>query len=68
MARLRLEQVKANMHFDETSNTLMVSGSQQVTGSVYVSGSSSATGSLTINGYDTFGDDTNPNTIDLGTF
>jgi hypothetical protein len=56
------------------SGSLLVSGSMTIkqTGNnpdgLVISGSTNASGSITIIGYDTFGDKSSPDRIDLGTF
>lgn len=72
MARARLEQLKSNLHYNENTNTLVVSGSQYdalvVSGSADVVPNPLITGSLTIQGVDTFGDSGSFDSIDLGTY
>ena len=72
MARLKLKQVLSNLQYNASTSQLTLSGSGDpsfiVSGSVIVTSTSTISGSLTINGYDTFGDNTTPTSIDLGTY
>ena len=72
MARLKLKQVLSSLSYNETSNTLYLSGSGDpsfvITGSLYVTSSSTVTGSITIAGIDTFGDSGSFYTQDLGDY
>lgn len=72
MARLKLKQVLSNLHYDAIQDQLILSGSTNpsliISGSAVVTSTSIISGSLTINGYDTFGDNTTPTSIDLGTY
>ena len=72
MARLKLKQVLSNLHYDSIQDQLILSGSTNpsliISGSAVVTSTSIISGSLTINGYDTFGDNTTPTSIDLGTY
>ncbi len=72
MARLKLKQVLSNLSYNTTSNQLTLSGSTNpsliISGSAVVTSTPTMSGSLTINGYDTFGDNTTPTSIDLGTY
>jgi hypothetical protein len=70
MARLKLKQILSNIHYKETANSLIISGSGNpqliISGSALITSSPTVTGSLTINGVDTFGDTGSFNEIDLG--
>ena len=72
MAQLKLKQILSNLHYNAVTDQLTVSGSGNpsfiVSGSVIVTSTSTISGSLTINGYDTFGDNTTPTSIDLGSY
>lgn len=72
MARLKLKQVLSSLSYNETSNTLYLSGSSEpsfvISGSLYVTSSGAITGSVTIAGVDTFGDSGSFDTLDLGTY
>ncbi len=71
MALLKLKQLRSNLSYNETNNTLHLSGSTDpsfiVSGSIYVT-SSMVTGSVTIAGVNTFGDSGSFYTVDLGEF
>ena len=62
MARLRLEQLLSNLSYNTGSNTLIISGSAQVTSTP------TQTGSLSIQNIDSFGDSGSFFTLDLGDF
>jgi hypothetical protein len=70
MALLKLKQIKSNLLYNELTNQLILSGSQQtdfiISGSVVVTSTPTVTGSLTISNIDTFGDSGSFNTLDLG--
>jgi autotransporter translocation and assembly factor TamB len=72
MAQLKLKQVLSNLSYNDATDQLTLSGSANpsliVSGSIMVTSTPNISGSLTINGYDTFGDDTTPTIIDLGTY
>jgi hypothetical protein len=72
MARLKLKQVLSNLQYNSSTDQLILTGSTNpsfiVSGSVIVTSTPTISGSLTINGYDTFGDNSTPTSIDLGTF
>ena len=72
MARLKLKQVLSNLQYNSSTDQLILSGSTNpsfiVSGSVIVTSTPTVSGSLTINGYDTFGDNSTPTSIDLGTY
>jgi hypothetical protein len=72
MARLKLKQVLSNLQYNSSTDQLILTGSTNpsfiVSGSVIVTSTPTVSGSLTINGYDTFGDNSTPTSIDLGTF
>jgi hypothetical protein len=72
MARLKLKQVLSNLQYNSSTDQLILTGSTNpsfiVSGSVMVTSTPTVSGSLTINGYDTFGDNSTPTSIDLGTF
>ena len=72
MARLKLKQVLSNLQYNSSTDQLILTGSTNpsfiVSGSVTVTSTPTVSGSLTINGYDTFGDNSTPTSIDLGTF
>lgn len=72
MALLKLKQLRSNLSYDETANTLHLSGSSDfsfvITGSVFVTSSLAVTGSLTIAGVDNFGDSGSLYTLDLGDY
>lgn len=72
MALLKLKQLRSNLSYDETTNTLYLSGSSSpsfvITGSVLITSSQALSGSLTIAGVDTFGDTGSFYTVDLGTY
>lgn len=72
MARLKLKQVLSNLQYNSSTDQLILTGSTNpsfiVSGSVMVTSTPTISGSLTINGYDTFGDNSTPTSIDLGTY
>ena len=72
MARLKLKQVLSNLEYNSSTDQLTLTGTTNpsliVSGSVLVTSTPVISGSLTINGYDTFGDNATPTSIDLGTF
>jgi hypothetical protein len=72
MARLKLKQVLSNLQYNSSTDQLILTGSTNpsfiVSGSVIVTSTPTVSGSLTINGYDTFGDNSTPTSIDLGTY
>ena len=72
MARLKLKQVLSNLQYNSSTDQLILTGSTNpsfiVSGSVMVTSAPTVSGSLTINGYDTFGDNSTPTSIDLGTY
>lgn len=72
MALLKLKQLRSNLSYNETTNTLYLSGSSDpsfvVTGSLYVTSSANVLGSVTIAGVDTFGDSGSFDSIDLGEY
>jgi len=72
MARLKLKQVLSNLQYNSSTDQLILTGSTNpsfiVSGSVMVTSTPTVSGSLTINGYDTFGDNSTPTSIDLGTY
>ena len=72
MARLKLKQVLSSLSYEETTNTLFLSGSGDpsfvISGSLYVTSSGDVTGSVTIAGIDTFGDSGSFDTVDLGEY
>lgn len=72
MARLKLKQVLSSLSYEETTNTLFLSGSGDpsfvISGSLYVTSSGDVTGSITIAGVDTFGDSGSFDTVDLGEY
>jgi len=72
MARLKLKQVLSSLSYEETTNTLFLSGSGDpsfvISGSLYVTSSGDVTGSVTIAGVDTFGDSGSFDTVDLGDY
>ena len=72
MALLKLKQMRSNLSYNETTNTLYLSGSSSpsfvITGSVFVTSSQTLSGSFTIAGVDTFGDTGSFYTVDLGTY
>jgi hypothetical protein len=74
MARLRLEQVLSNLSYNNSTNTLTVSGSGTTNNTLIISGSTIvtstpiATGSLTIQNIDSFGDSGSFFTTDLGDY
>lgn len=72
MARLKLKQVLSNLQYNSSTDQLILTGSTNpsfiVSGSVMITSTPTVSGSLTINGYDTFGDNSTPTSIDLGTY
>ena len=72
MALLKLKQLRSNLSYNETTNTLFLSGSGDpsfvISGSLYVTSSGPVTGSVTIAGVDTFGDSGSFYTVDLGDY
>ena len=72
MARLKLKQILSNLHYNATTEQLILSGSSDpsfiISGSVLIVDAQTVTGSLTIQGYDTFGDSGSADTIDLGEY
>lgn len=72
MALLKLKQVLSNLSYNQTTNTLYLSGSGDpsfvITGSLYVTSSDFVSGSITIAGVDTFGDSGSFYTVDLGEY
>jgi len=72
MARLKLKQVLSSLSYEQTTNTLFLSGSGDpsfvISGSLYVTSSGEVTGSVTIAGVDTFGDSGSFDTLDLGEY
>ena len=76
MSRLKLKQIFSNLHYNESTNQLIISSSLgAVTGSdIVLSGSLTVTqsiyntGSITISGVDTFGDSGSFYTVDLGNY
>jgi hypothetical protein len=72
MALLKIKQLRSNLSYDETTNTLRLSGSSDpsfvITGSLYVTSSDTLSGSVTIAGADTFGDSGSFYTVDLGDY
>ncbi len=72
MARLKLKQILSNLSYNETTEQLTLNGTVNpsliVSGSILIVPSENISGSMTIEGFDTFGDDNTPNTIDLGTY
>lgn len=72
MALLKLKQLRSNLSYNETTNTLYLSGSSDpsfvITGSLYVTSSATVSGSVTIAGVDTFGDSGSFYTVDLGDY
>ena len=72
MARLKLKQIISNLSYNELTDQLILTGTTNpsfiVSGSVIVTSTPKVSGSLTINGYDTFGDNSTPTSIDLGTY
>ena len=72
MARLKFKQILSNLQYNSSTDQLILTGSTNpsfiVSGSVIVTSTPTVSGSLTINGYDTFGDNSTPTSIDLGTY
>lgn len=72
MALLKIKQLRSNLSYDETNNTLHLSGSSDpsfvISGSLFVTSSGEVTGSVTIAGVDTFGDSGSVYTVDLGDY
>lgn len=72
MALLKLKQLRSSLSYNETTNTLYLSGSGDpsfvISGSIYVTSSFAVTGSITIAGVNTFGDSGSFYTVDLGDY
>lgn len=72
MALLKVKQFRSNLSYNETTNTLYLSGSGDpsfvISGSIFVTSSTTVTGSITIAGLDTFGDSGSFYTQDLGDY
>lgn len=72
MALLKLKQLRSSLSYNETTNTLFLSGSSDpsfvISGSLFVTGSGPVTGSITIAGIDNFGDSGSFDTLDLGDY
>lgn len=71
MSRLKLKQILSNLSYNESTNTLSVSGSHDgyalvLSGSMLVTSSAQQSGSITISGVDTWGDSGSFNEVDLG--